>query len=147
MTNHTILPISWSRIEQDAIQLADQLRPLGPFKGLAAITRGGMAPALLIAQLLDIRHIDTIGISTYQDRTVGAPELLKSPSLGTGLGWLVIDDLADTGTTLKAIRPLYPEAIYAALYTKPLGKPLLDHYVTEMEQNIWLIFPWEKVGE
>ncbi len=140
-------PLSWDEIERTSRALSDRLGPLGPYVGIAAITRGGLAPALLLAQWLDIRLIDTIGVKTYADRTVGEPTWINPPStqMGDGAGWLVIDDLADTGTTLTHIRPLLPKARFAALYAKPLGKPALDNYVTEVEQGLWLVFPWENL--
>ena len=67
------------------------------------------------------------------------------PSLDQGQGWLVIDDLADTGATLRAVRALYPRARFAALYAKPQGRPQLDDYVTDVEQDRWLVFPWERL--
>jgi len=137
--------LSWKDIERDCKRLAEVLRPHGPFAGIAAVTRGGMAPALLVAQLLDIRMIDTIAVNAYQDRKLGQPSLVKPPSLliGDGNGWLVIDDLADTGATLSLVRPLAPKARFAALYAKPQGNTLLDHYVSDVEQDVWLVFPWE----
>ena len=66
--------------------------------------------------------------------------------MGRGKGWLVIDDLADTGETLAAVRILFPQARFAALYAKPRGKPQVDVYVTEVEQSLWLVFPWEKIS-
>ena len=145
MTSPTVRPLSWTEIEEMSRQLAEIVRPHGPFNGLVAITRGGMGPALFLAQFLDIRHIETIGIQSYDQRQAGALTTVKPPSaiLGDGTGWLVIDDLADTGTTLAAVRTLLPQARYAALYAKPQGKPQLDYFVTELEQTLWLVFPWE----
>jgi len=146
MTKPSQSILDWTEIETLSQRLADILRPVGPFIGIAAITRGGLAPALLVAQELNIRLIDTIGLQTYQNRSLDRPTWVKPPSphMGDGAGWLVIDDLTDTGTTLRHIRPLLPKATFAALYAKPAGKPLLDHYVTEVEQSCWLVFPWEK---
>ena len=141
--------LAWTDIERDSKALADKLRATGEvFEGIVAITRGGLAPALMVAQILDIRRIETIGIRSYQDRRAGQPVLVKSAcaDVGRGKGWLVIDDLADTGETLAAVRILFPQARFAALYAKPRGKPQVDVYVTEVEQSLWLVFPWEKIS-
>jgi xanthine phosphoribosyltransferase len=146
MINASQTFLDWTEIESLCRDLAEMLRPFGPFTGIAAITRGGLAPALMVSQHLDIRLIETIGLQTYHNRTVDRPTWVKEPSprMGDGTGWLVIDDLSDTGTTLNFIRPVLPKAIFAALYAKPAGKHLLDHYVSEVEQGLWLVFPWEK---
>ena len=62
---------------------------------------------------------------------------------GDGTGFLVIDDLVDTGTTAKVIRALLPKAHFAAVYAKPAGKPLVDDYITEVSQSTWILFPWD----
>ena len=147
MTTPPPLLLKWSEIEDCSKLLAKRLKPIGPFTGIVAITRGGLAPALLIAQILDIRTIETIAVKSYTDTQAGPVQLIKAPGdrVGQGQNWLVIDDLADTGGTLKAVRQILPQAHFAGLYAKPLGKPLLDSYVTDMEQNQWLIFPWENL--
>lgn len=139
--------LSWRDIEDTSRILAERLKPLGPFSGIVAIARGGLAPALLIAQILDIRSIETIAVRSYTDRQAGPLQMLKPPAaaVGQGQGWLVVDDLADTGGTLKAVRQILPHAHFAGLYAKPLGKPLLDSYVTDIDQNQWLVFPWENL--
>jgi xanthine phosphoribosyltransferase len=58
-------------------------------------------------------------------------------------GWLVVDDLVDTGRTAEVLRKLMPKAHFAVIYAKPLGCPLVDTYVTEICQDTWIYFPWE----
>ena len=40
-----MFPVSWTELHRDARALAWRLADLGPFKGLVAITRGGLVPA------------------------------------------------------------------------------------------------------
>ncbi len=58
-------PISWEELHRNARALAWRLLDQGPWKGIIAITRGGLVPAAIIARELDIRLIDTICISSY----------------------------------------------------------------------------------
>ena len=60
-----------------------------------------------------------------------------------GEGFLIIDDLVDTGTTAKVVRALLPKAHFATVYAKPAGKPLVDTFITEVSQNTWIMFPWD----
>ncbi len=60
-----------------------------------------------------------------------------------GAGVLVVDDLVDTGATAKLVRELLPRAHFATVYAKPLGRPLVDTFVTEVSQDTWIYFPWD----
>jgi xanthine phosphoribosyltransferase len=41
------------------------------------------------------------------------------------------------------VRELLPKAHFAAVYAKPLGRPLVDTFVTEVSQDTWIYFPWD----
>ncbi|MCG6895091.1 MAG: xanthine phosphoribosyltransferase, partial [Desulfobacteraceae bacterium] len=58
-------------------------------------------------------------------------------------GWLIVDDLVDTGRTAKVVRNMLPKAHFATVYAKPAGKPLVDDFVTAVSQNTWILFPWD----
>jgi xanthine phosphoribosyltransferase len=60
-----------------------------------------------------------------------------------GQGLLVVDDLVDTGKTAKVVRDLLPKAHFATVYAKPLGRPLVDTFITEVSQDTWIYFPWD----
>ena len=55
----------------------------------------------------------------------------------------MIDDLVDTGTTARVVREMFPQAHIAAVYAKPMGKPLVDTFITEVSQGTWIFFPWD----
>ena len=142
-----MFPVSWSELHRDARALAWRLADLGPFKGLVAITRGGLVPAAIIARELNLRLIDTICSSTYDRMTRGAKlEILKGAiaEQDKGRGWLIVDDLVDTGVTAKAVRALLPQAHFATVYAKPAGRPLVDSFITEVSQDTWILFPWDQ---
>jgi xanthine phosphoribosyltransferase len=62
---------------------------------------------------------------------------------GEGEGWLLLDDLVDTGTTARVVRALLPKAHFATVYAKPAGKPMVDTFITEVSQDTWILFPWD----
>jgi xanthine phosphoribosyltransferase len=141
------LALSWDRIQQDSADLAAKLAGQWQWRGIVAVARGGLVPAALVARALGIRNLETVSVATYQDERLGEPELLKLPSAaGDGSGWLVIDDLVDTGATMKIIRALLPKAHVGVLYAKPIGLPLADSFVAEFPQDSWIDFPWEMVA-
>jgi xanthine phosphoribosyltransferase len=142
------ISITWAELHIDARTLAKQLKNITPWKGIIAITRGGLIPAALIAQELNIRLIETICISSYEDKSAGIyakqsePELIKTVD-GNGQGFLLIDDLVDSGKTASLVKALLPEAHLATLYAKPSGKAYANSFVKEFAQHQWVIFPWE----
>lgn len=136
-------PVSWDQLHRDSKALAWRLVGAGPWKGIAAVSRGGLVPAAIIARELDVRLIDTICIVSYRDdRSQKQPEILKDIA-GDGRGWLIIDDLVDTGQTAKVVRGIFPKAHFATVYAKAAGRPLVDSFITEVSQDTWILFPWD----
>ena len=141
-------PVSWEQFHRDCRALAWRLSALGPFPAMITITRGGLVPAAIVARELSIRIIETISIASYEaeDRQ-GEARILKGMAPGLddngGEGLLIIDDLVDTGQTARIMRGLLPKAHLATVYAKPLGRPLVDTFVTEVSQDTWIYFPWD----
>ena len=136
-------PISWDQLHRDAKALSWRLLDKDFFNGIIAVTRGGLVPAAIIARELDIRLVDTICVSSYDWKNQkGEVKLLKGIP-GNGEGWLIVDDLVDTGRTAKLIRDLLPKAHFATVYAKPAGRPLVDTFITEVSQDTWILFPWD----
>ncbi|HTN52889.1 MAG TPA: xanthine phosphoribosyltransferase [Anaeromyxobacter sp.] len=141
--------ISWPELHRDARYLSRVLHDLGDWKGIVAITRGGLVPAALVARELEIRLIDTVCVVSYgagesggAEQRQGRLQWLKTIE-GDGAGWLLIDDLVDTGLTARAVRERLPKAHFATLYAKPLGRPVVDTFVKEFKQEKWIYFPWD----
>jgi xanthine phosphoribosyltransferase len=137
-----LYPVTWEQLQRDCRALAWRLLERGPFEGIYAITRGGLVPAAIIARELDIRRIDTVCVTSYDWQAQGEISILKKPE-GDGQGWLLLDDLVDTGRTAKLVRELLPKAHFATVYAKPKGRPLVDTFVTEVSQDTWILFPWD----
>ncbi len=142
--------ISWPELHRDARFLSQELHHLGTWKGIVAITRGGLVPAALVARELEIRLIDTVCISSYGAAGGGGAEqeqsglkVLKGSVSGDGEGFLLIDDLVDTGRTAQHVRQMLPKAHFATIYAKPAGRPFVDTCVKEFKQNKWIFFPWD----
>lgn len=139
--------VSWDQFHRDSKALAWRLvEKNDAWKGIIAITRGGLIPAGIVARELEIKTIETIGVSSYDDKVQRETYILKNINaelVGDGEGWLVIDDLVDTGNTAKLLRQMLPKAHIATVYAKPAGEPLVDTYVTWVSQDTWIYFPWD----
>ena len=148
---HKPFPVSWDQFHRDARALAWRLSGAGPFEAMIAVTRGGLVPAAVIARELGIRVIDTLCVSSYShtsqvsEQTVlkGISDAVARLGGGNGNGLLVVEDLVDTGKTARIVRDLVPQAHIAAVYAKPMGKPLVDTFITEVSQDTWIFFPWD----
>ena len=117
---------------------------MNTFKGIVAVTRGGLVPAAIVARELDIRLIDTVCVKSYNKKSKGSVNVLKdATAAGTGKNWLIVDDLVDTGETIKSIRLTLPDAHYATVYAKPSGREQVDTFITEVSQDTWIYFPWD----
>ena len=142
--------VSWDQIHRDARALAWRLDGRGPddghWKAIVAITRGGMAPAMIVARELDVRTVDTISVKSYDHQAQSEAVVLKAPDkemMGDGTGILVVDDLVDSGKTLELVRKHYPNAHFATVYAKPKGEPMVDTFITGVSQDTWIFFPWD----
>ena len=143
-------PVSWDQFHRDSRALAWRLAEAGPFTVIVCITRGGLVPAAIVARELGIRVIETVCIASYNHATQGELTMLKGVAEhivavggGRGKGVLVVDNLVDTGQTAKLVRDVLPEAHFAAIYAKPMGRPMVDTFITEVSQDTWIFFPWD----
>jgi xanthine phosphoribosyltransferase len=140
-------PVSWDQFHRDARALAWRLSGEGPFSAVIAITRGGLVPAAVVARELGIRVIETICVASYHDyANQGELRVLKGVAADVtkaGGKLLIVDDLVDTGKTARVVRELLPGAHFATVYAKPMGRPLVDTFITEVSQDTWIYFPWD----
>jgi xanthine phosphoribosyltransferase len=144
-------PVSWDQFHRDARALAWRLTGAGPFEAIVCVTRGGLVAAAIVARELDVRVIETVCVVSYQDyKDQGELQVLKGIAdsvsrIGAGQGdrVLIVDDLVDTGKTAQIVRALLPKAHFATVYAKPMGRPMVDTFITEVSQDTWIYFPWD----
>jgi xanthine phosphoribosyltransferase len=135
-------PVSWEELHRHAKALAWRLIELGPWQGIVAVSRGGLVPAAIIARELEIRLVETVCLASYEHQSQGEIRVLKGLD-GDGAGFVIVDDLVDTGRTAAVVRQMLPRAHFAAIYAKPAGRPQVDTFVTEVSQDTWIYFPWD----
>mgnify|MGYP005855986075 CR=1 FL=1 len=144
-------PVSWDQFHRDARALAWRLSAHGPFDEIVCITRGGLVPSAIFAREFGIRLIETICVASYHDYSrqgelqvlKGVSEDLAHRSTDGMRRILFVDDLVDTGKTAKLVREILPQAHFATVYAKPMGKPMVDTFITEVSQDTWIYFPWD----
>jgi xanthine phosphoribosyltransferase len=145
------LTVTWDEFHRDAKELARRLVKFGPWRGIVAISRGGLVPATIIARALNIRIVETVSVVAYDqlnlghEETLGEPKVTKLPEFaGDGEGFLIVDDLVDSGSTARVVRAMLPRARFACVYAKPAGRALADDVLKEVTQDTWIVLPWEQ---
>lgn len=140
--------VSWDMFHRDARALAGRLAGQPPFAAIVAVARGGLVPAAIVARELGIRLVETVCITSYEHMARGSATLQargagRHGACRPGGGLVIVDDVVDTGQTARVVRELLPRAHLASVYVKPLGRPLVDTFVTEVAQDAWIFFPWD----
>lgn len=139
----TAYNLTWDELHRDTRALARRLLDSGnQWRGIIGIARGGLVPAAILARELDIRLVKTLCIASYAHDKQCAPEILSRVD-GSGEGFLLVDDLVDSGVTARLARELLPHATLATVYAKPLGKSAADYWQREFSQTTWIHFPWD----
>jgi len=141
---------SWNRPDQWARQLAINIRASG-FKAdvIVAIARGGYVPARILCDFLNIYKLASIRIVHYGagGRMKKAARLSSPLNVDVGgLQVLVVDDLIDTGLTLRIaldhIRNCgAAEVKSAALLNKKGAVCEPNYYIRKIIKWRWIIFP------
>ncbi len=145
MTPVSYATVTWDQLHRDARSLAGALMGQN-YTGIVAVSRGGLIPAAIVARELEIRLIECISVLSYASEAGSAapPRIIKpAAAAGDGSGFLIIDDLVDSGHTAQAVRAALPGAVFACLYAKPAGLPYADRFVAEVAQETWILFPWD----
>ncbi|HDR1253913.1 TPA: xanthine phosphoribosyltransferase [Pasteurella multocida] len=135
--------VTWDMFQMHARKLSERLLPASQWKGIIAVSRGGLFPAAVLARELGIRHIETVCIASYHDHVEQGELKVLHRAEGDGEGFIVVDDLVDTGNTARAIRDMYPKAKFVTVSAKPAGAALVDDYVIDIPQNTWIEQPWD----
>ena len=116
---------------------------------LVAIARGGLIPARILADLLEMSTFEVIQIEFYSDINQTKLEPTLKQTLTTNLVGkkaLLIDDIADSGESLKlakthVLQKGASQIATATLYFKPMSITIPDFY--EKQTINWVVFPWE----
>jgi hypoxanthine phosphoribosyltransferase len=142
------LPITWNEYHTLARKLAASvLHQSQPFDLVVAISRGGLTLGHLLSDFLRI-PISTITIQSYTDiQTHGETtitEKLQTPIRGKRV--LLVDDVADSGKTLKRavsyLRKLRPTNITSVtMFYKPHSQFRPDYFARQTTR--WILFPYE----
>ncbi len=146
--------LSWADVDRLIDILVPQLRSVGPFDAMLIITRGGVIPGGLLAEVLDIRHVLTAAVdfpTTEQAGLMAWPTFLQFPdsSLLLTRQTLVVDDVWGSGRTSTAVkgraqsagaRP-YTCVLHYNPYRSLFSNAEPDFYGAVTDA--YVVYPWE----
>ena len=142
---------SWDQIYGLLLDLANKVRKAG-FKPdvIVGVSRGGWPPARVMSDLLENPKLANVTAEFYVGiaETKGKPVITQPVSVSVkDKEVLVVDDVADTGESLRLVRAHLEErgateVKIATIYYKPWSILIPDYY--EKETSLWIVFPWER---
>ena len=143
-----MLKYTYSDFITDLPLLANQCQAFAP-QLILPIARGGLTLGHALAMALNVRDIQSIQVSSYDDTIQRETLNIKGfQNLQLPSRVLLVDDIVDTGATLHHLLPLlrehYPKTDFrtAALFTKQSAKVQPDFSLHEAHE--WIEFFWER---
>jgi uncharacterized protein len=149
-----VTTLSWEDIEELVGRLADKLPR--DYDLILVITRGGMVPACLLSERLELRNIVAAAVLFYTEGTVDPSQVLTEPiflqfpadPILVGKRVLIVDDVWDTGHTAMAVcrrvREAGGRANLAVLHYKPGRSEYAERpdFYAEITDE-WIVYPWD----
>lgn len=138
---------SWGELQRDCEFLAMRIRQCSRDPDvILGISRGGLVPATLVSSYL--------GCSSILSILPNKPSFFPSKVLLSNKKVVVVDDVVDSGQTLKKIRkylenssPLYPDPdniLFVTLHWKTCSIFIPHIYAQVIPSNFWIVYPWER---
>ncbi|MCL6002184.1 MAG: energy-coupling factor transporter ATPase [Candidatus Thermoplasmatota archaeon] len=133
---------------------ADILKKFGRPESIVYIERGGMVIGRLLSDFLQVRKVYPLRASYYTDDGIPMTHVRITDfefSFSKNEGFiLLVDDIADTGKTLKAAteelkRRTPVKIVTATVVYKPQSVFKPDAYVYEVGNNTWIVFDYEEI--
>jgi len=141
---------TWNQIYDMLLNLTEKIRKNG-FKPdiIVGVSRGGWPPARVLSDLMGNSNLANVRAEFYLGvaETKEEPVLTQQVSMEVaGKKVLVVDEVADTGKSLKLVKEHIiekgaTEVKIATVYYKPWSIVKPDYY--ERETSCWIVFPWE----
>jgi len=147
-----LLHLNWDDVQSLTEEVASQIQESGYVPDvIVAVSRGGFDPARILCDQLGIKRLASLQVEYYRDinETSSTPEIVFPLNAEVpDMSILVVDDVSDTGSSLRAARDHVlergaSEVRVATLHVKPWTKFRPDYSASVVES--WIIYPWEIV--
>ena len=142
--------LTWDTFGDAGRELARRVADSGYRPDLIlTIARGGLLPAGALGYALDVKNLVVVNVEFYvgMDQRLDVPVMLPPVPAAVDLAGarvLLVDDVADTGETLRLVREYcgdhVAECRTAVLYEKPRSAVRCDYVWRRTDR--WIDFPW-----
>lgn len=143
-----MIKYSYNDFERDSITLARQIKASElEFSAILGIARGGLALAQFLSHLLGVRACLSLSSISYGEKQkIHGPRLAFIPALDSFERVLIVDDIIDSGESMKLILETLKsrfecDFVTAALFYKETACCKPDFFINAT--NEWIKFPWE----
>ena len=124
------------------------------FDSVVGVSRGGLIPATIMAEHMNVRELRTVGVRSYQLNGIGMGKrdtevLYQSCSPYLYGDVLLIDDIADTGETFNFLLDHFKrnkninKITTCSVFVRRSSNYVPDYYAKDIVGNEWIVFPWE----
>lgn len=145
-----LINLSWVNVDSiliDAIYRYPSIKePQFPITRILGVARGGISIAAMLCYKLKVRKLYSIQVASYDDNNKQSPltSIVSAPVDDlNSRETLIVDDIVDTGNTMRMIGWMYPNAKRFALCCKPEMIHLVDYCGFLVDKDSWVNFPWE----
>lgn len=143
------LYLSWTDITNQLTDIHNKTKHLDTNSAVIGLSRGGLVPAVILSHLKNINCFYSCGIKSYSEFNKFSETMFQYPDKQTLLDKdvvYVVDDICDTGGTLKFIEnyllPIKMVSITLIYRTNEVFKP--NYFGTQLSDKRWVVFPWEE---
>jgi hypoxanthine phosphoribosyltransferase len=132
--------LTFDEIEPMVCSLADKIKKHNPAL-LVGIARGGLTPTVMMSHYLNV-PMETVLWQTRDGGTREDNEII-SAAISAGATVVFIDDINDTGTTMKQVKDHYGNGVFISLVEKKQSEFACDYMGMLTDTERWINFPWE----
>ena len=142
------LILSWQDVDRAIVEIANRVRKDFNPDVLVCIARGGCIPGVRLSHIFGDKPLEVIQVKYYKGyEHLKEPELMSEIKPFQGKV-LLVDDVADTGASLKLVFDSLvdkcQEVRTAVVAYKPRSALKPDYFIIETDK--WVVFPWEEFG-
>jgi len=144
------LHLNWGDVQMLSEKVAEKIKACG-FKPdlIVAVSRGGFDPARILCDQLGIRRLACLQVEYYSgvNQKLDHPRVVYPLNADVGgLHVLVVDDVSDTGVSLRFVRDYVldrgaTEVKIAVLHIKTWTDFMPDFFAEQVDS--WIVYPWE----
>lgn len=140
--------VTWRKAMTICTKLVEKLKDKYPNVldyNIIGLSRGGLIPAVIMSNMLNIRKVYALGLRSYKDQEKSDTEIYQVPDLVSMSKIILIDDISDTGESFKQINEMLvgKEVITVSMFLKDKTKFIPNVYGRKVKNEHWVVFPWE----